>query len=86
MEMSSEKKVNVWTIVKIVLIVGAVCLVAARIYKFFSKKKACKCELAEAETPEALDAAEEEAAEEETFEVPAEAVIANAEDMAEAEA
>lgn len=75
-----KKKNTVWTVIKILLAVGAVCLVAAKIYqKFFKNKKASAEEIkAEDETPEIAEA---EAVEDDAFEVPAEAVIANAEDM-----
>ncbi len=82
-----KKKSAFWRVVKLLLVVGAVCLVAAKIYQKFFKKKACACELDTEEDAVALDAAEEVAQEEETaevLEVPAEAVIANAEDMEEA--
>ena len=80
-----KKKNTFWTVVKILLIVGAVCLVAAKIYQKFFKKKTVEV-LEDADDLAALDAADEVPTEnvveaEETFEVPAEAVIANAEDM-----
>ncbi|MBQ7347354.1 MAG: hypothetical protein IJW55_05295 [Clostridia bacterium] len=80
-----KKKSTFWTVVKVLLVVGAVCLIAAKIYQKFFKKKETEA-LEEADDLSALDIAEnccdEEAAVEETaFEVPAEAVIANAEDM-----
>ena len=80
-----KKKSTFWTVVKILLIVGAVCLVAAKIYQKFFKKKTVEV-LEDADDLAALDAADEVPTEnvveaEETFEVPAEAVIANAEDM-----
>ena len=80
-----KKKSKFWTVVKILLVVGAVALVAAKIYqKFFKNKKCALCEAEEAEETEALAAAEEtDTAEEETFEVSADAVITNAEDMEE---
>ena len=78
-----EKKNTFWKILTAILAIGAVCAAAAVVYhKFFRKKKE---ELAEAEEIPALDG-EESAAEEETFEVPADAVIANVEDMEEAPA
>ena len=77
-----KKKNKVWTVIGILLAIGAVCLVAAKLYqKFVKNKKAAEAELDEADEPEALDCAEEAAVEEEAVEVPAEAVIANAEDM-----
>ena len=80
-----KKKSTFWTVVKILLIVGAVCLVAAKIYQKFFKKKTVEV-LEDADDLAALDAVDEVPTEnvveaEETFEVPAEAVIANAEDM-----
>ena len=80
-----KKKSTFWTVVKILLIVGAVCLVAAKIYQKFFKKKTVEV-LEDADDLAALDAADEVPTEnvveaEETFEAPAEAVIANAEDM-----
>ncbi|MBQ2734348.1 MAG: hypothetical protein IJF33_00800 [Clostridia bacterium] len=81
-----KKKSKFWTVVKILLVVGAIALVAAKIYQKFFKNK--KCKLGEAEADEELDAleaaeAEPDVAEEETFEVSADAVITNAEDMEE---
>lgn len=83
-----KKKNTVWKVIGILLAVGAVCVVAAKVYqKFFKNKKAQAIEAnAEEETPELEDCCCEEeapAAEEEAFEVSAEAVIANAEDMEE---
>ena len=76
-----KKKSKFWTVVGILLAVGAVCLVAAKLYqKFVKNKKAAQADIDDADVPEALDCAEKELADE-TFEVPAEAVIANAEDM-----
>ncbi len=68
---------------KIALIIAAVTFVAVKVYnKFFKKKaEAAEAEL-EAEAVEAeLPAAEEAVAEEAPFEVSAEAVIDNAENM-----
>ena len=77
-----KKKNKIWTVLGILLAIGAVCLVAAKLYqKFVKNKQTAKAELNEADELEALDCAEEAVAEEEAFEVPAEAVIANAEDM-----
>ena len=81
-----KKKSTFWTVVKILLAVGAICLVAAKVYqKFFKKKTIEVIEDADdlSDMTDADDVAvEETTAEEETFEVAAEAVIANAEDMA----
>ena len=74
-----KKKHTVWKIIGIILAVGALCLVAARVYQKFFKKKCCKAEELDAEDELAAVEPAEEA--DETFEVPAEAVIANAEDM-----
>ena len=81
-----KKKSKFWTVVKILLVVGAIALVAAKIYQKFFKNK--KCKLEEVETDEELDAleaaeVEPDVAEEEAFEVSADAVITNAEDMEE---
>lgn len=74
-----EKKSTALTVLKIVLAVGAVCAVAAFVYyKFFHKKKEALGEAEELAELELGDLAEEEA----PFEVSAEAVIANAEEMA----
>ena len=79
-----KKKSTFWTVVKILLVVGAVCLVAAKIYQKFFKKKNVEVldEADEAEVPEIAEInAVADTAEEESFEVSAESVIANAEDM-----
>ena len=70
-----------WKFVKIALAVAAICFVAAKIYQKFFKKKTVEA-VAEADDLDELPEVMEEAdvAEEEAFEVPAEAVIANAED------
>lgn len=84
MENEAKKGNCFWKVVGIVLAVAGLCFAAVKVYqKFFRKKK--KEELAEAEDALALDSADEtDAAEEtETFEAPAEAVIANAADMEE---
>ncbi len=81
-----KKKSTFWTVVKVLLVVAAVSFVAYKIYqKFFKNKKAEA--LADTEEPAQLDAAceacEDVAEEEVAFEVPAESVIANAENMVE---
>jgi len=81
----SKKKSTFWTVVGILLAVAALCVVAAKVYqKFFKKKRTEVIEATEGET-ELLEAAEDadESAdtEAEVLEVPAEAVIANTEDM-----
>lgn len=73
-------------ILGILLAIGAVCFIAVKIYRKFFKKEEPALEaaadevdaIAEESTPEA---AEEVAAEEDSFEVPAAAVIANADQM-----
>lgn len=72
-----KKGNRVWKVIGILLAIASVCAVALVVYKKFFQKK--KEELAEAEEPEALEGADEAEAAEETFEVPAEAVIANVE-------
>ncbi|MBQ9773560.1 MAG: hypothetical protein IJW30_06895 [Clostridia bacterium] len=69
-----------WKVVGIVLAVLGVCLVAVKIWQKIRRKKKAAVEACE-DAP-AVEGADEAVAEE-TFEVPAEAVIANAEDMAE---
>ena len=83
-----KKKSTFWKVVKILLAVGALCLIAAKVYrKFFQKNTEV---VVDEDADEATDVdllAEEDAdVEEEAFEVPAEAVIANAEDMEDGEA
>ena len=84
-----KKKNTIWTVIAVLLALGAVCIVALKLYqKFFKKKKTADIDDAEAlaELNIADDAGEEIfEAEEIPFEVSAEAVIANAEDMAEVE-
>ena len=78
-----EKKNTFWKVLTAILAIGAVCAAAVVVYhKFFRKKKE---ELAEVEEIPALDG-EDAVAEEEAFEVSADAVIANVEDMEEAPA
>lgn len=68
-----------WKVVGILLAIGAVAFVAVKVYnKYFRKAKPV---LEEGEDAPALDEAEEVAVSEETFEVPAEAVIANVADV-----
>lgn len=82
-----KKKSTFWTVVKILLVVGAICFAAFKIYqKFFKKKDAAVADAKDAaELDSATDACEENPAEEIPFEVSADAVIANTEDMADAE-
>ncbi len=78
-----KKKNTFWTVVKILLIVGAVALVAAKIYqKFFKNRKPAVCEAEADEEAPVIDVAQEET-EAEAFEVSADAVIANTADMEE---
>lgn len=82
-----KKKHTFLKVVGVLLAVGAACVVAAKLYQKFFKKKQVEAIEAEAEEelPELEDCCVEEApvVEEETFEASAEAVIANAEDMEE---
>ena len=79
-----KQKSTFWTVVKVLLVVAGVCLIAARIYQKIRAKTAAAL-LEEPEEVELFDDLLEEAEvvedAEEAFEVPAEAVIANAEDM-----
>lgn len=85
-----KKKHTFWKVVGVLLAIGAICVVAAKVYqKFFKNKKVDELEAdVEEDLPEIEGCCEEEApaAEETTFEVSAEAVIANAEDMEESAA
>lgn len=75
-----KKKNRFWKIVGILAAIAAVAFVAVKVYnKFFRKAKPV---LEEGEEEPALEGAEEAA--EETFEVPAEAVIANVDAVEEA--
>ena len=68
-----------WKVVGILLAIAGVCFVAVKVYnKFFRKAKPV---VEGGEEVPAVEGAEEAAVAEETFEVPAEAVIANAADM-----
>lgn len=83
-----KKKSTFWTVIKILLVVGAICFAAFKIYqKFFKKKDVAAVADAEdaAELDCATDSCEALPSEEIPFEVSANAVIANAEDMADAE-
>lgn len=87
-----KKKSGFWKAVKIILAIAAIAFVAAKIYQTFFKKETA--ELVEepdedlmldmAEDGDAVEVAVVEEAADEAFEVPADAVIANADDMAEA--
>lgn len=74
-----EKKNTFWKVLTAILAIGAICAAAAVIYHKFFRKKKEELEAVE-ELPE-LEADEGAAAEEEVFEVAADAVIANVEDM-----
>ncbi len=65
----------------ILLAIGAICFAAVKVYNKFFRKKTDALEADEADDEVALEDATEEEAAEEVFEVPAEAVIANAEQM-----
>ena len=65
----------------ILLAIGALCYAAVKIYNKFFRKKTAALEADEAADDVALEDATEGEAAEEVFEVPAEAVIANAEQM-----
>lgn len=69
-------------IIGILLAIGAVCFVVAKLYKKYFKKDEALLE-ADADDVNAIadESATEEAIVEESFEVPAEAVIANADQM-----
>ncbi len=72
-------------IIGILLAVGAVCFIAVKLYKKFFKKEEPVLEAAaddvDAIAEESAVAEEEVPAYEDSFEVPAEAVIANADQM-----
>ena len=75
-----KKKNTVWKVLGILLAIGALCVVAAKVYqKFFKNKKAAVCEAEEEDLT--LAETEEECDEAEAFEAPAEAVIADSENM-----
>ena len=70
-----------WKVVGILLAIGALAYLAVKVYNKYFRKAAPVVE--EGEDAPALDGAEEAVAEE-TFEVPAEAVIANVDAVEEA--
>ena len=84
MENQGAKTIKtIFKILGILLAIGAVCFVAVKLYKKFFKKEEPVLE-AQADEVDALaeeSAAEEVAAQEDSFEVPAVAVIANADQM-----
>ncbi len=81
-----KKENRFWKVVKVLLVVGAACFVAVKVYnKFFRKKKELLC-AEDADDADALAAAEESepaeepVAQEAVFEAPAEAVLESAEE------
>jgi hypothetical protein len=84
MENEGAKRGNtILKILGILLAIGAVCFIAVKVYRKFFPKQQPVLE-GEAEGTDAIadaPAVEEAVAEANTFEVPAEAVIANAEQM-----
>ncbi len=75
------KKSNpVWKIIGIIMAIAGLCFIAVKVYNKFFRKPKPALEEAEEEIP-AVEGEEEAAPEVETFEVEADAVIANAEDM-----
>ena len=88
MENQGAKTIKtIFKILGILLAIGAVCFVAVKLYKKFFKKEepvlegdADEVEALE-EGAEAEEVAEEVVTAEDSFEVPAEAVIANADQM-----
>lgn len=74
----------VWKILAAVAAIAALCVVGVKLYQKFAKKKQEEA-VDEAEGLDMLDEAEADdvATAEEALEVPAEAVIANADDMEE---
>ena len=84
MENEGAKRGNtILKILGILLAIGAVCFIAVKLYrKFFPKQQpVLEGEATDADAIADASVTEAAAAEVETFEVPAEAVIANAEQM-----
>lgn len=88
MENQGAKTIKtIFKILGILLAIGAVCFVAVKLYKKFFKKEEPVLEGAADEVEaleegaEAEEVAEEVVTREDSFEVPAEAVIANADQM-----
>ena len=79
---NAKRGSKILKILGILLAIGAVCYILVKVYRKFFPKEQPALE-GEATDLEAVEAPVEEAAapEAETFEVPAEAVIANAEQM-----
>ena len=83
-----RKRSALWKLVKFVLAIAAIAFVAAKVYQKFLKPRIDAMKIEAAEDEELLleeiaegELLEAEEADEETFEVSADAVIANAEDM-----
>lgn len=76
------KKNTFWKVLAALAAIAALCVVGVKLYRKFNKKKETEA-LDEAEDLLMPSADDEVEAEEEAFEVPAEAVIANADDMEE---
>lgn len=74
-----KKENRFWKVVKVLLVIGAACFVAVKVYnKFFRKKKELLCAEDDADDADVLAAAEPEeepVAQESVFEAPAEAVL-----------
>ncbi len=75
----TKKGCTFWKVVKVLLIVGAVCFAAVKVYQKFFKKNAQAKVDAPKEAPEAEQVSGEKEAE--AFEVPADAVIAGAAEL-----
>ena len=79
-----KKENGFWKAIKIVLAVAAISFVAYKVYQKFFKKKDTELEVEELDTaldPIELDLTDEETEAIDAFEVSADAVIANVEDM-----
>lgn len=75
----TKKGCTFWKVVKVLLIVGAVCFAAVKVYqKFFKKNEQAKVDAPD-ETPETEKVSDGQEAE--AFEVPADAVIAGAAEL-----
>lgn len=80
---NGKRGVKILKILGILLAIAGICFVVVKLYKKFFRKEQPVLE-AEAEDVEAIaeeSVAEEAVAEQATFEVPAEAVLANAEQL-----
>lgn len=80
-----KKKSTFWKVVKVLLVVAAITFVLAKLYRKFAQKVADELEMPDEEL--LLEDADgelaivEDVAEDDAFEVPADAVIANLDDM-----